>query len=292
MQRSRFRELRSFLREGVREIPLARIIANEPFTLGAGGDGSAGAEASWETEEESLQALAVSLSRFGMLHPLTVRRAAEGFELVCGFRRLAAARRCGFRTAPCLVLELSDADVRAVHLAENLRRRPADFLETASELKDLIYEFGFSIGEAALCAGLSEDEAAKLLHTLRLPTPLLAAIRKAGLTQRHALALLRIPQEPLQEIAFCEMAYNHMTPDAAERYVDRLLQGEESEPCRGNGKTTFVMKDVRLFLNSVSHGLDIMRSSGVPAECVREDADNCIKLTIRIPDTSPKRETA
>ena len=64
-----------------------------------------------------------------------------------------------------------------------------------------------------------------------------------------------------------------------ESYIERLLT-ETPAPQRS---ATYIIKDVRLFLNSIDRSLQVMRQSGVNADLGRRDTDNEILLTIRIP---------
>ncbi|MGM9522444.1 MAG: ParB/RepB/Spo0J family partition protein [Oscillospiraceae bacterium] len=237
------------------------------------------------SDEKDIAALAASISRYGMLHPLTVRRKGKGFELICGMRRLSAAKLCGQKRVPCRVISADDREFWSVRLSENLHRHQQDFLDTAEQLKQLIYNHGYSVEEAAAQAGLTVRQVVSKLRILRLPRHMLMAIRDSGLTERHALALLRITQEDIREAALCEMAYMDMGPEAAEKYVTGLLKTRTPEELPGQ-RPLYIVKDVRMFLNSITHGIDMMRGGGIDAECIREECDNCIKLTIRIPDKS------
>lgn len=235
-------------------------------------------------EDKELDALAASIGKYGMLHPLTVRKKGKGFEVVCGRRRLCAARLCGMKRIPCIVVEADDKTACAMSLAENIQRCDTCFLEIADGLYRLVHTYGCSVEEASIISGLSEKQVVRKLHVLRLPQHLLFAIRDTGLSERHALALLKISNEQLREAALCEMAYRGMSADTAEKYVAHILREDTAE--EPPQRPTYVVKDVRMFLNSVSRGLDMMRGGGIAADCMREDSDNCIKLTIRIPDTA------
>lgn len=257
-----------FRRRRLRSIPISSIACTQATDLPQGDSG--------------LQALAASVSRNGLLSPLIVRRSGKTYELVCGRRRLEAAKMCGLRRVPCAITGAGQAECAVMRLSEDLHRREPDFVEIALGLKELVSVHGFSLEEAALCTGLTTQQVTLKLRTLMLPMHMLLAIRDSGLTQRHALALLRISSENIREAALCEMAYLDMGPEAAEKYVDKLLRTRSPRELPGQ-RLTYIVKDVRMFLNSVSHGMDMMRGCGIDAECIREDSDNCIKLTIRIP---------
>lgn len=223
-----------------------------------------------------------SIQQLGVIVPIIVRKQPDGYELICGAKRLKAAVDCGFERVPCVILKVSDSEADKIRLAENHQRAEPNFVTTAEGLKKLIYSYGLSIEDAAEIAGLPLEEATGLLHTLRLGQNMLTAIRKIGFTQRHAKALLRLNDDNVREAALCEMAYRSIEADAAEKYIDALLShGEEAAP--SPPRQIYVMKDVRFFLNSVEHGVEIMRNGGIEAECSHISDNQGVTLTIRIP---------
>ena len=100
----------------------------------------------------------------------------------------------------------------------------------------------------------------------------------------HARALLRLEDESERLDALRRIAAGHMTVAQAEQYIDKRLRALQTTPPRG--RRTYIIKDVRLFLNSVDHGLRLIRDAGVAAEGSREETDDAILLTIRIPKQS------
>lgn len=115
-----------------------------------------------------------------------------------------------------------------------------------------------------------EEDRAERLDRSALPEELAEALTLAGLTRRHGLALLRVPDFKLREAALVEMAYLHLPPEEADGYIDAVLSTVLSPP-------------VRDFISSLSSGLEALRAAGVDAELQRDDADNLIKLTVRVP---------
>ena len=92
-------------------------------------------------DEEGLAELAASIRSCGILQPLTVRRAGEGYELVAGERRLRAARIAGLREVPCLVAQVGEEDSALLALMENLQRRDLDCWEEAQAIARLISRY-------------------------------------------------------------------------------------------------------------------------------------------------------
>ena len=232
-------------------------------------------------DEEDLAELAASIRSCGILQPLTVRRAGEGYELVAGERRLRAARIAGLREVPCLVAQVGEEDSALLALMENLQRRDLDCWEEAQAIARLISRYGLSQEEAARRLGRAQPTVANKLRLLRLPEDVRALLRENGLTERHARALLRLQDPEVQRRAAVDMVRRGMNVAQAEAYVEKLLQSAQVTPPRG--RSTYIIKDVRLFLNSVDRGLHLMRQAGVDAGWDRQDTDREILLTIRIP---------
>ena len=121
---------------------------------------------------------------------------------------------------------------------------------------------------------------ANKLRLLRLPPDVLALLREKHYSERHARALLRLPTAEEQRSAAHYVVEHSLTVALTEEYIDSLLAPPPAAPRR---KPVFILKDVRLFLNSITKGLSMMQSAGVDANCDREDTEDSILLTIRIP---------
>ena len=165
-------------------------------------------------------------------------------------------------------------------LVENLQRRDLNFVEEATALAKLIETYHLSQEEAARRIGKSQSAVANKLRLLRLPPDVLTLLRERGCTERHARALLRLEEPELQRMAARHVAEQGLTVARTEEYVEALLHPAD-KPARK--KPTFVIKDVRLFLNTVTRGLSMMKSAGVQANCKRQETEDSILLTITIP---------
>ena len=219
---------------------------------------------------EGLEELAASIQELGVLQPLSVRRSKNGgYELISGERRLRASRMAGLTEVPCILVSV-----------DNLQRRDLNFVEEATALAKLIETYHLSQEEAARRIGKSQSAVANKLRLLRLPPDVLTLLREHGCTERHARALLRLEEPELQRTAARHVAEQGLTVARTEEYVETLLHPAD-KPARK--KPTFVIKDVRLFLNTVTRGLSMMKSAGVQANCKRQETEDSILLTITIP---------
>ena len=230
--------------------------------------------------QPELEELADSIQSMGILQPLTVRRREGGWELVAGERRLRAAKLAGLREVPCLSIQTDGQSSSLLALVENLQRRDLDFWEEALALRKLIDTYHISQDEAARRVGKSQSAVANKLRLLKLDPAVLTILREGGCTERHARALLRLEDPAQQREAARQVTERSLTVAQTESMVEAMLSSPSSGPKK---KPTFIVKDVRLFLNTISRSLDLMRSAGVNACCRREDTDEEILLTIHIP---------
>ena len=226
-----------------------------------------------------LEELAASIGEHGVLQPLSVRRVPGGYELISGERRLRASRMAGLEEVPCILVSVDGQESSLLALVENLQRRDLDFVEEALALSRLIQTYHLSQEEAAKKLGKSQSAIANKLRLLKLPPEVLALLREKGFTERHARALLRLESPEQQAAAARAVVEGGLTVARTEEYVEQLLH--PAPPARR--KPTIVLKDVRLFLNTVSRGLSLMKQAGVKANCLRQETADTIQLTITIP---------
>lgn len=241
-------------------------------------------------DEEGLNELSESIRQYGVLQPLTVRKSPlGGFELVAGERRLRASKLAGLREVPCILLDATEKQSSVIALIENLQRCDLDFFEEAEGIQSLIRQFGLSQDEAARRLGKSQSAIANKLRLLRHPEEVTAAIRKYGLTERHARCLLRVEGLEARLEAIDYVAREKLNVAQTEAYVEQLLAralipAEPESEAKRNIRTLYVFKDIRLFLNTISRAIDTMRRSGVNASFDKEEEDGGIRLTISIPN--------
>ena len=236
-------------------------------------------------QPEELRELGESIRLYGILQPLTVRKTGPTtFELVAGERRLRAAVLAGMDSVPCILLNVDAKQSGLLALVENLQRKDLDFIEEAEGLRSLIRTYGMSQEEAARCISKSQSAVANKLRILKLPPDVLEKLRNAGYTERHARALLRLEGPEEQRAVMEAVVAGDLTVAKTEAYIDALLQrGVEEQKKKKRKAPVVVLKDVRIFLNTVTRGLSMMNQSGVRAVCERSDTESELVLTIRIP---------
>ena len=153
----------------------------------------------------------------------------------------------------------------------------------------LISRYGLSQEEAARRLGRAQPTVANKLRLLRLPEDVLNAMRNAGLTERHGRALLRLETPAEQREALAYILSRDLNVAATDAYIERLLEAKTAP--ESEQQKTFILKDVRVFLNTISHSLDLMKQGGIDAGMHRQETDEALILTINIPKAR-RREPA
>ena len=228
-----------------------------------------------EFEKEALESLAESIRQNGLLQPVAVRRTQDGgYELIAGERRLRACRIAGLKLVPCI---LSGCDARQsaiLALLENLQRRDLGVFEEAEGLRRLVEEWGVTQEEAAARLGESQSSIANKLRLLRLTEEERTLITEAGLTERHARALLRLPDEGERLAALHTVIERKMNVAQEEAYITQLLS-EKDKPEKPRRR--IVVRDVRIFLNTIHHAVDVMKQNGIQAQSWKRETDQYLE---------------
>ena len=223
---------------------------------------------------EALDELADSIRQHGILQPLSVRRRGNAYELIAGERRLRAAELAGITDVPCIIMSMDDRESGMAAMVENLQRQDLDFIEEAQGIRQLLTLHAMSQEQVARLLGKSQSAIANKLRILKHSESVLDALREAGLTERHARALLKLPSEEETLQAIREISRQGMSVARTEKYIETLLSQKEEKAPKAN---------VGAFLNNLTQNLQRIQLSGIPAISERRETDSQIVLTITIP---------
>lgn len=149
-------------------------------------------------DDETLDTLARSINEVGVLQPIVVRPADEGYELVAGERRLRAARRAGLATIPAIVRTTDDTDSLREALIENIHRQDLSALEQAAAFQELLEDLGVSQEVVAERLGYSRPHVTNTIRLLQLPGEVQRLLAEGSITAGHARALLALPDPEAQ----------------------------------------------------------------------------------------------
>lgn len=238
---------------------------------------------------DELEGLAQSIHENGMLQPISVRiREGGGYELIAGERRLRAAGMIGMATVPCIVIRAQSEQSAVFALLENLQRENLNFFEEARAIESLMNHYGFSQEEMALRLGKAQSTLSNKLRLLRLSPRMCAQIERAGLTERHARALLKLEEEHERQLVLDQVVRDQMNVAQTEKLVESRLKPKQGK--KRNIK--FLFRDVRIFMNTITHAVDTMRQAGIEADSERTEDETYITYTVRIPKAVAYRTPA
>ena len=229
-------------------------------------------------DDYELALLAASIKENGLLQPISVRREGNGFVLIAGERRLRAAKIAGLKTLPAIIYEKNENDAAVLTLLENLQRSDLSPFEEAEGIRRLIAVYGISQCDAAARLGMAQSTLSNKLRILKLTESQRERIEAAGLTERHARALLKIEKERRDD-ALDRIIAQDLTVTQAEKMLEQM-EGKAvqmSLPLRAMG-----IGDVRLFANSLSKIVDTMIKAGYKTKTRKNETDSYIEYTVRI----------
>ena len=232
--------------------------------------------------EQELAGLAQSIRENGLLQPISVRRVEGGYELVAGERRLRACKLAKMPTIPAILCDYPDERTAALGLLENLQREDLNPFEQAQGLRDVIVLWDCTQAEAAKRLGMAQPTLANKLRLLQLTADQRQFVLDNGLTERPARSVLRLPENRRSE-ALITIAKRKMNARATDLYIEQLLNETP-----GRHRISMV-KDVRIFVNTIDHAIRLMTDNGVPATAHREERDGYIEYTVRIPTAAAQK---
>lgn len=230
--------------------------------------------------EEKIGELTQSIKTYGLLHPIIVRRAGRAYQIVAGERRVIACRNLGWKTIPAIVKELSDSAVAAMALIENLQRENLGYLDEASGYARLIQTFNLTQEVLAQRLGKSQSTIANKMRLLKLPEEVKDLLVKEQLSERHARALLRLNSAEQQKKMVQEIIQRDLTVSDTEKRIDRLVERKEIE--KPGMQRKGMVRDMRIFLNTIRQAIKIIEGSGLSPEVEEKVEQDYIEVTIRL----------
>lgn len=173
---------------------------------------------------EKLDELAASLAQDGVLQPIVVRQASQGFEIIAGERRWRAAQKAGLQKIPALIQDVSNERMLELALIENIQRDELSPIEEAHAYQMMIHDFGLTQEQVSARVGRSRAAVANILRLLRLPNELQKEVIGGKLSMGHARALLSLKKREQLELART-IIKNDLSVRDVEKRVKRILEG-------------------------------------------------------------------
>ncbi len=181
-----------------------------------------------EFSEESINELAESIKKHGLLQPVVLIKENESFILVAGERRLRAVKKLGKEKIKAIITDYTKEDLREYALIENIQREDLNAVEIALSLYELIKEHGYTHDELAKNLGKSRTYITNMLRVLNLPENVLEKVRKNEISFGHAKMLVTLPEEKI-ETAVKEIEEKNLNVRDTEKLIKRLKSKEKKD---------------------------------------------------------------
>lgn len=232
--------------------------------------------------EEAIEELAQSIKAYGIIQPISVRKAEEDrYELVAGERRFRAAKKIGLKEVPAIIINITDKDSAVIALLENLQREDLNFIETAEAYQNLIKEHSYTQDQLAQVIGKKQSTIANKLRILKLDKEVRDMLLENNLTERHGRALLKLPNVEMQKAILKKVIEKSLNVKKTEELIEReLLSLTEQEVAADGKKRIKGIFSPRVYMNTIKQVFD---KYGIEANYKSKELEDSIKVTITIP---------
>ncbi len=234
-------------------------------------------------DQKNLMELAMSIKKHGLLQPISVRYVRGQYELIAGERRLRAFKMAELKYIPAIIINLTDESSAYLSLIENLQRQDLNFIEEAEGISKLITEFNLTQGELADKIGKKQSTIANKLRVLKLPEKAKMMLLENNLTERHGRALLKLEAEEDIIKVLEKVVELDLNVKKTEAYIEKYIEdSQKTVQSKNELKVKRIMKDIRLFTNTITDAVDIMKESGVPTEYEMEETEDGCMIIIDV----------
>lgn len=233
-------------------------------------------------DEASLEELSTSIAMYGVLQPLLVVPEGEGkYLLIAGERRLRASKMAKLTEVPVIISNYSSQEMAEIALIENLQRTDLHYLEEAEGYEQLMSQFKLTQEAMAERVGKKQSTIANKLRILRLSPKIRQTLLEAGLSERHARALLKVPTDEQRQDIIKVVIEKRYSVRQTEEYIEKQLADKAPE----KRKRVMLCNDVRIYVNTVKQLVNNINQVGIPAVMEQSLEGDEVIINLRIKNT-------
>lgn len=239
-------------------------------------------------EEEKIKELAQSIKTYGLLQPIILTPQDDGYCIVAGERRFLACEMLGWLEIPAIIRDYQGSSLAAVALIENLQRENLNYIEEAYGYKRLMDEFNLTQEVLAQRLGKSQSTIANKLRLLKLPAEIKLILQEGNLTERHARALLKLDSPDKQMEVVKTIQEMDLNVKEAEELIQKICRSNTDSPQKTGIQRKVIIRDLRIFLNTIRQALNIIRKAGLQPLVEEMDQEEFWEIRIKLPKDNPE----
>lgn len=228
-----------------------------------------------EFNGDALMDLAQSIRENGLIQPITVREAENGYEIVAGERRYRAMKLNGMVEVPVLVMDANELQMAEMALVENIQRENLSAIEEAKSYIDIMKYANLNQSQLALKIGKSQSSIANKIRLLNLDDNIQNAVNAKIITERHARALLGVDGEKQQDF-LDKIIKKGLSVSQTEKLVDAIKPQKEHKKAILKGVT----RNVKIGINTIMQAVKMIERTGVEVRTSEEENEEEVMIVI------------
>lgn len=233
-------------------------------------------------DDISLESLALSIKKYGVIEPISVRNLKGLFyEIVSGERRFKACKKLGMQKIPAIICNVNERDSAFITLIGNIQKEGLNSLEEAESMQSLMVDFGYTQQDIANVIGAKYDNIRTKMKILSLSKDIKKDILK--LSEKHIKLLLEIGDNDITKTVLDKIIKFDLNAKKTKALVEKTL---ENKPCKNNQKIKGYVGDIRLFTNTIKNAIDIMKQSGIDTQYSLKKNGNDYEISIKLHDVN------
>lgn len=232
-------------------------------------------------EIQELEELSASIQEFGVIQPVVVKKAQEGrYFLIAGERRLRAATMAGLKKIPVIIRNADEKEIALIALVENVQRENLSYIEEAMAYKKLMDDHGLTQGEIARRVGKQQSTISNKIRLLILPEEIQRVLSTNRLSERHARALLKLPDDEIRMQVLDKIVKHNLNVKQSDKLVEEFLNKTEKERIRED-RLRYI--NYKIYLNTLKKAFEAISKEDKNAEYHQEDKGDYVEVRILIP---------
>lgn len=235
--------------------------------------------------EASINELAQTLEKEGLLQPIVVREADDKYEIIAGERRFRAAKSLGWEKIPAIVNNMDDDQAASLALIENLQRENLNPIDEAEAYVNLMKLNNLTQTGLAKDMGKSQSYVANKLRLLKLTPKVQSYLASGEISARHGRALVGLSEKDQSRVVdeILDKNLNVKETEEIVKDVDAYFANQDqAKPEKKKRVAHRIPKDLKVQINTIKQAVKLAKDSGIKVKVVEDKNPDDYKITIEL----------